>query len=85
MKVDEDGSLCTTFDLEKSKGETMGIYLRQGDGFDHIGGIFVSRLEMGSAAEMMGIHMVRIRDFSLTLSVHTHTSLHPTRIVAYII
>ena len=33
------------------------MFLRQGDGFDRDTGIFVSRLEMGSAAETMGMHV----------------------------
>eukprot|EP00041_Stephanoeca_diplocostata_P033292 m.1096249 g.1096249 ORF g.1096249 m.1096249 type:complete len:1347 (+) comp24308_c0_seq1:348-4388(+) len=57
VKKEEDGSTCSILDLVKAKGETTGIYLRQGDGFDRDSGIFVSRLEMGSAAEMMGLHM----------------------------
>ena len=45
------------FDLEKSKQETVGIFFRQGDGFDRDSGIFVSRLEMGCTAEIMGLHV----------------------------
>lgn len=45
------------FDLLKSSFETVGIYFRQGDGFDRAQGIFVSRLEMGCPAETMGLHV----------------------------
>ena len=48
----------SSMDLDKTCGDTTGIFLRQGDGFfDCTSGIFVSRLEMGSMAEHLGLRV----------------------------
>ena len=57
MNGRSEGADHIKFDLEKSKQETVGIFFRQGDGYDRDSGIFVSRLEMGCTAEMMGLHV----------------------------
>lgn len=55
LQVGEDETTITTIELDRAAGDTVGIYLSQGDGFDKQDGIFVSRVDMGSAAETMGL------------------------------
>ena len=57
VELNDGAPAAVTIDLDKSSGDTMGVFLRQGDGFDCPTGIYVSRLEMGSAAEAMGMHV----------------------------
>ena len=43
-------------DLDKGAGEVHGLSLRQGDGFDQPHGIFVGDVDIGCAAETLGLH-----------------------------
>eukprot|EP00730_Choanoeca_flexa_P001955 TRINITY_DN10855_c0_g1_i2.p1 TRINITY_DN10855_c0_g1~~TRINITY_DN10855_c0_g1_i2.p1 ORF type:complete len:1398 (+),score=298.99 TRINITY_DN10855_c0_g1_i2:193-4194(+) len=47
----------TVLALDRLAGETTGIDFQRGDGFDNAGGIFIRRIDMGSAAETMGLHV----------------------------
>ena len=55
LQEGEDETTITTIELDRAAGDTVGIYLSQGDGFDKHEGVFVSRVDMGSTAESMGL------------------------------
>ena len=52
--------LLRTVEILKIPGETLGFYIREGDGIERIDGIFVSRLMLGGLVEDSG--MIRVGD-----------------------
>ena len=72
VELNDGAPAAVTIDLDKKCGDTTGVFLRQGDGFDRDSGIFVSRLEMGSAAETMGMHVgdevIKVNGVDVTLA-----------------
>ncbi|XP_030852224.1 rho GTPase-activating protein 100F isoform X2 [Strongylocentrotus purpuratus] len=52
--------LLRTVEILKIPGETLGFYIREGDGFERLDGIFVSRLMLGGLVEDSG--MIRVGD-----------------------
>lgn len=52
--------LLRTVEILKIPGETLGFYIREGDGYERVDGIFVSRLMLGGLVEDSGI--IRVCD-----------------------
>ncbi|XP_002739707.1 rho GTPase-activating protein 100F-like [Saccoglossus kowalevskii] len=52
----QGGACCLrTVEIHKIPGETLGIYIMEGDGFDKKDGIFISRLTLGSVCDQNGL------------------------------
>ncbi|XP_072172882.1 rho GTPase-activating protein 100F-like [Diadema setosum] len=52
--------LLRTVEIMKIPGETLGFYIREGDGYERVDGIFVSRLMLGGLVEDSG--MIKVSD-----------------------
>lgn len=63
---DASGSAVETVEIIKQPGQTLGFYIREGDGRDRETGLFISRIAGGSVVARNG--MLRINDEILTVN-----------------
>lgn len=75
MEVVDQDFVVQTVEILKRPGQTLGFYIREGNGIDRQDGVFISRIAPGSVVENNGL--LRIGDEIVTVnSVNvTHTSL----------
>ena len=71
--VNETGndSVVRTVEILKRPGQTLGFYIREGNGVDRVGGVFISRIGSGSVAEnnallRVGDEIVSINGINVT-------------------
>ncbi|XP_052256357.1 rho GTPase-activating protein SYDE2-like [Dreissena polymorpha] len=51
----ENSSVIQTVEIFKNPGQTLGFYIREGNGFDRQEGVFISRIQAGTVAESNGL------------------------------
>ena len=51
----ENSSMIQTVEIFKQPGETLGFYIREGNGLDRNEGVFISRIQLGTVAERNGL------------------------------
>ena len=64
-------SVVRTVEILKRPGQTLGFYIREGNGVDRVGGVFISRIGSGSVAEnnallRVGDEIVSINGINVT-------------------
>eukprot|EP00045_Choanoeca_perplexa_P016271 m.218081 g.218081 ORF g.218081 m.218081 type:complete len:1276 (+) comp17213_c0_seq2:178-4005(+) len=57
LHQETDDNTVTTVTLDRSIGETAGIEFQSGDGFEKLTGTYIHHVDMGSAAEALGLHL----------------------------
>ncbi|XP_021378846.1 rho GTPase-activating protein syd-1-like [Mizuhopecten yessoensis] len=62
----DNSYLVQTVEIKKRPGQTLGFYIREGDGIDRQDGVFISRIQMGTVAESNGL--LHIGDEILTVN-----------------
>lgn len=75
MEMVDDDYLIQTVEILKRPGQTLGFYIREGNGMDRQDGVFISRIAAASVVENNGL--LRVGDEILTVNAVdvTHTSL----------
>lgn len=66
MEVQDDSFVVETVEIIKRPGQTLGFYIREGNGFDRSEGVFISRIQMGTVAESNGL--LHVGDEILTVN-----------------
>ena len=66
MEVQDDSFVVQTVEIIKRPGQTLGFYIREGNGFDRQDGVFISRIQMGTVAESNGL--LHVGDEILTVN-----------------
>ena len=64
--VMDDAAMVQTVEIFKQPGQTLGFYMREGNGVDRTDGVFISRIQMGTVAETNGL--LHIGDEILTVN-----------------
>lgn len=64
--VMDDAAMVQTVEIFKQPGQTLGFYIREGNGIDRTDGVFISRIQMGTVAETNGL--LHIGDEILTVN-----------------
>ncbi|XP_064625423.1 rho GTPase-activating protein 100F-like isoform X2 [Lineus longissimus] len=66
MEVQDDDSIVQTVEILKRPGQTLGFYIREGNGMDRQEGVFISRIALGSVVENNGL--LRVGDEILSVN-----------------
>ena len=64
--VMDDAAMVQTVEIFKQPGQTLGFYIREGNGIDRTEGVFISRIQIGTVAETNGL--LHIGDEILTVN-----------------
>lgn len=64
--VMDDSAMVQTVEIFKQPGQTLGFYIREGNGVDRTDGVFISRIQIGTVAETNGL--LHIGDEILTVN-----------------
>ncbi|XP_050399986.2 uncharacterized protein LOC126817219 [Patella vulgata] len=75
MEVLDDSYVVQTVEIIKRPGQTLGFYIREGNGFDRQDGVFISRIQMGTVAESNGLLHVGDEIVTVNTVAVTHMSL----------
>jgi hypothetical protein len=75
MEIVDDDTVIQTVEVLKRPGQSLGFYIREGNGLDRPDGVIISRIAPGSVVENNGL--LRVGDEILTVNAVdvTHTSL----------
>jgi hypothetical protein len=66
MEVQDDDTIVQTVEILKRPGQTLGFYIREGNGMDRHEGVFISRIAHGSVVENNGL--LRVGDEILSVN-----------------
>ncbi|XP_074642562.1 rho GTPase-activating protein 100F-like [Tubulanus polymorphus] len=66
MEVIDEDTIIQTVEILKRPGQTLGFYIREGNGIDKFDGVFISRIATGSVVENNGL--LRIGDEILSVN-----------------
>lgn len=72
-EIMDDSSVVQTVEILKRPGQTLGFYIREGNGMDRQDGVFISRIQMGTVAESNGL--LHVGDEILTVNNVTVTKM----------
>ncbi|CAC5372196.1 SYDE [Mytilus coruscus] len=62
----ENSHSVQTVEIKKRPGQSLGFYIREGNGMDRSGGVFISRIQTGTVADSNGL--LHIGDEILTIN-----------------
>ncbi len=66
MHIMDDDTVMQTVEILKNPGQTLGFYIREGNGMDRGEGVFISRIAQGSVVENNGL--LRVGDEIVTVN-----------------
>ncbi|ESO94532.1 hypothetical protein LOTGIDRAFT_118327, partial [Lottia gigantea] len=75
MEILDESYVVQTVEIIKRPGQTLGFYIREGNGFDRQDGVFISRIQMGTVAESNGLLHVGDEIVTVNTVSVTHMSL----------
>ena len=66
VEIVDDDTVIQTVEILKNPGQTLGFYIREGNGMDRNEGVFISRIAQGSVVENNGL--LRVGDEIVTVN-----------------
>jgi len=71
--MEDQKSTIQTVEITKQPGQTLGFYIREGNGVDRWTGVFISRIAVGSVVAQNGL--LRVNDEILSINTVDVTNM----------